>query len=147
MSTATLRDMLRGQQLLFVTPTTTVHTAVCRMADRNVAAVLVLDNGKLWGIFTERDLLRRVVAQGRDPAETPIVDVMSTEIVSIGASRTAFEAYRLMHEFDVRHVVVDDLDGSDGIGYGIVSLRDFRFGELRNYDKELDFEERVWEEL
>lgn len=147
MTTATLQDMLSGQRLLFVTPTTSVHTAACRMADRNVAAVLVIDNGKLWGIFTERDLLRRVVAEGRDPATTQIADVMSTDIVSIGAGRTGFEAYRLMHEFGVRHVVVDGLNDPDGVGYGVVSIRDFRFGELRAFDSELDFEDRVWEEL
>lgn len=140
----TLREILRRQDLLHVTPATPTLTTAQRMAERNVGAVLVLDQGDLRGIFTERDLLRRVVAEGLDPAKTPISDAMTTETICIDGGRTGFEAVRLMHERDVRHIVVMGLDDP---GYGIVSVRDFPPGELAAFHREIEFEERVWEEI
>ena len=139
-----LHDILRGQDLVYVDPTADVLSTVKRMADRNVAAVLILADGALQGIFTERDLLRRVVAAENSPATTLIKEVMTRDVLIVDADRTGFEAYRLMHENNVRHVAVI---GLEGIGYGVASIRDFRFGELKNYDTELEFEERVWEEI
>ena len=139
-----LRDILRGQNLLHVVSTTDVLSVAQQMVSRNVAAVLIIDAGALQGIFTERDLLRRVVATEQDPAKTVIKDVMTTDVLTVDADRTGFEAYRIMHENAVRHVAVV---GLEGIGYGVASIRDFRFGELKNYDNELEFEERVWEEI
>jgi signal-transduction protein with cAMP-binding, CBS, and nucleotidyltransferase domain len=138
-----LQEILRDQDLLHVTGDTNVQAAARHMAARNVAAVLVIDGGALKGIFTERDLLRRIVAQGREPAQTPIAEAMTTEMISIGAGHMGFEAFQLMHEHNVRHVVVTGLEGA--CPFGIVSIRDFPPCDRATYESEIAFEEHVWE--
>jgi CBS domain-containing protein len=139
-----LRDLLQKQVLLSVSPETTVHDAAVRMTERDIHTALVLKEGSLVGLLTGTDVLRRVVAPARDPGETPVGDVMTRTLISIDADRTVFEAYRLMHEYGVRHIVVTGL--ADG-GYGVVSIRDYRFGEAHEFNGELEFEHRVWEEI
>ncbi len=136
-----LRDILEKQDLLHVNSATNVATATKQMVERNVAAILIIDDGELKGIFTERDALRRIVAGERDPAVTSIGDVMTTKVVSLTGDRIGFEAVRLMDEMHVRHIVVTDLPG---IGYGIASMRDFAYTELATFEKEIDFEQHVW---
>ena len=136
-----LRDILHHQKLLHVTPDATVLAAVEQMEAHNVAAVLVIADGELCGIFTERDLLRRVVARRREPAETPISEAMSSEVVSVDGDKLGFEAVRLMHERRVRHIAVT---GLGGVGFGIVSIRDFPPEELTVFEREIEFEERLW---
>ena len=133
----TLREMVRGQDLLHVSPQTSVQAAAERMAERHVAAVLVIEAGRLKGIFTERDLLQRVVATARDPGKTPIYEVMSKNVVALDAHRKGFEAARLMHEGGIRHVAVTGLGGDR---YEIVSIRDFLNSELAEFDHAFEFE-------
>lgn len=136
-----LRDILKNQHLLHVSSATTVADATKQMVERNVAAILVIDDAQLKGIFTERDALRRIVAKQRDPAETSIGDVMTRKVVSLTGDRIGFEAVRLMDEMHVRHIAVTDLPG---VGFGIVSIRDFAYTELATFEKEIDFERHVW---
>jgi CBS domain-containing protein len=91
---ATLRDILarKGHDVISVRPTDTVLHAANLMNERGIGGLLVLEGDEPVGIFTERDVLRRVVAQGRDPAATRVADVMSSPVTScerISASRTA----------------------------------------------------------
>jgi signal-transduction protein with cAMP-binding, CBS, and nucleotidyltransferase domain len=139
-----LREIVAGQDLLHVEGTVYVDMVAKLMAERNVAAVLVIDDGNLSGIFTERDLLRRVVAAGLVPADTAIRDVMSTSVVCLEADNLGFEAVALMIELSIRHVVVSGLD--DG-GFGIVSIRDFALSELSTFEKEIEFEKQVWSSI
>lgn len=139
-----LSEIVANQDLLHVEGTVYVDTVAKQMAERNVAAVLIIDDGKLSGIFTERDLLRRVVAENRIPADTPVRDVMSTSVVSLGAEHLGFEAVALMIELSIRHVVVSGL--ADG-RFGIVSIRDFALSELSSFEKEIEFEKRVWSSI
>lgn len=145
MAKRTLQHMLAEQELLHAPAATDVQSAAVRMAEKNVAAILVVEGAELIGIFTERDLLRRVVASGLDPSETTIGDVMTTDVACLDASASGFEAVRVMHERQVRHLVVRGLD--NGTGYGVVSVRDFLSSELAVFERELEFEERVWEEI
>ena len=140
----TLREIVGDQDLLHVGSEASVLDAAKRMAERHVAAVLVIDDGQLQGIFTERDLLQRVVAVGLDPAGTPVSKVMTQRPLSVTADQTGFEAVRRMREEGIRHMVVSDLDG---IGYGVVSLRDFLGSEMAAFEKELEFEGKLWEEI
>ncbi|MBO6519543.1 MAG: CBS domain-containing protein [Rhodospirillales bacterium] len=139
-----LKEIVADQKLLHVEGTSYVDTVAKLMLERNVAAVLIIDDGKLSGIFTERDLLRRVVAEGRNPADTLIRDVMTSSVVSLNAEQLGFEAVALMIELSIRHVVVTDLD--DG-SYGIVSIRDFALSELSSFEKEIEFEKQVWSSI
>ena len=77
-----LGDIIAGQSVLHVDSATTVVDAAKRMSENNVAAILIIDDGELAGIFTERDLLRRVVAVSRDPKKTTLAEVMSNKVIS-----------------------------------------------------------------
>ena len=135
-------DIIGGKKPLAVRPEETVREAARRMAERNVACVLVTDaNQKLLGIFTERDMLRRVVVEGRDPAATPISTVMTTELRVVVPETNAIEAMRFMLDGHVRHLPV----AVNGQAVGVVSLRDFLGTEMEEIRQELDRRERLWE--
>ena len=140
----TLRQIVGEQDLLQVSPRTNVLDAACRMAERHVAAVLVTDKGSLQGIFTERDLLRRVIVPGLSPKETEGGDVMSHHPIAIGADLTGTDALRVMSEADIRHIVVEGV-GADG--FAILSMRDFFTGEVAAAEREIDFQRQLWEDL
>lgn len=143
MSNRPLEEMLHGRAAVCVAPDANVADAARTMTSADVGAVLVMQDDALKGIFTERDLLRRVVAQGRDPATTPIADAMTTEVVAIDAKHKGYEAFQLMHFSDVGHVVVTGLPASPG--YGVVSIRDFPPGDLCRFETELEFEDHLWQ--
>ncbi len=117
-----IRDLLRaGRALVFVTPSSTILETVQLMDTHNVGSVLVLDDKtELCGIFTERDLVKRVVAQGIDPATTLIQSVMTTDVVVADAKMRAADVFQLMDAHKCRHIPV--ADGRRILG--IVSLRD-----------------------
>ena len=135
-------DIIGGKEMLAVRPEATVRDAARRMAERNVACVLVTDaHRKLLGIFTERDMLRRVVVDGRDPAATPVSTVMTTELRVVVPETNAIEAMRFMIESHVRHLPV----AVNGQAVGVVSLRDFLGAEMDEIRLELERRERLWE--
>jgi CBS domain-containing protein len=139
-----IRHIIRRQELLSVTPKTPVREAARLMDVRNVASVLVLDaDGRLLGIFTERDLLRRVVAKGRDPDKTLVAEVMTATPHTIAPEATTLQAMRAMHEYKVRHLPVTD----GGRAVGVVSIRDFLGEELIEFLNEQEMRERLWEEV
>jgi len=143
MSNRPLEEMLSGRKTVAVTPDASVTDAVRQMAAHDVGAVLVMRDDALKGVFTERDLLRRVVAQGRDPAATPVADAMTTEVVALDARHKGYEAFQLMHFSDVGHVVVTGLP--EAPGFGVVSIRDFPPGDLCRFETELEFEDHLWQ--
>jgi len=108
------------QVLATVTSSTSVAEAAELMTERRIGAVLVVDKGKLTGIFTERDALTRVMAQGRDPAKTPMKKVMTPGPVTIRPVDTVSDALALMNQGHYRHLPVQDGDTL----LGIVSQRD-----------------------
>jgi signal-transduction protein with cAMP-binding, CBS, and nucleotidyltransferase domain len=135
-------DIIGGKEMLAVRPEETVREAARRMAERNVACVLVTDaNRKLLGIFTERDMLRRVVVEGRDPAATRVSAVMTTELRVVVPETNAIEAMRFMLDNHVRHLPV----AVNGQAVGVVSLRDFLGAEMEEIRQELERRERLWE--
>lgn len=140
----TLREIVGNQDLLHVVPDAVVRQACERMQERHVTAVLVVAGDDLQGIFTKRDLLRRVVVVGRDPEITLISEVMTPRPFTIHANRLGFEAVRTMREEKTRHIVVSGLDEGR---YGVVSLRDILGRELAAFENELEFERKVWEEI
>jgi CBS domain-containing protein len=115
-------DVIGQKQLLLELPgTATVRDAARRMYDREVGAVLITNGGRLEGIFTERDLLMRVVAPGRDPETTQLKDVMTKKPDTVEADSPATVALSRMTERRYRHLPVM----KDGQLFGIVSRRDF----------------------
>lgn len=96
----------KGRSVYSVSPTMTVCEAVTEMNRQRVGSVLVLDDGKLVGIFTERDVLRRVVGAGVDPRRTLVSEVMTSGVISITPESTVEETMVLFTEKRCRHLPV-----------------------------------------
>jgi CBS domain-containing protein len=132
-------DVVHGQRLLELPPQATVREAAQRMARRKVRSTLVMEEGKLLGIFTGTDLISRVVAVGRDPNKTLLHKVMTKNPETIPANESAVEALRRMQRGHFRHLPV--VDGEKVVG--ILSRRDFYGFEV----DEIEREEKLWEEM
>jgi CBS domain-containing protein len=113
----------------------TVIDAVKRMGEKSVGAVAVLNKGRLVGIFTERDVMMRVVLEGRDPKTTTMSEVMTKGVVTVGRDMTYGEALRLMVERHFRHLPVV---GSDGQVLGILSVRNVLQHTVEDLSSQLD---------
>src|SRR4051812_488917 len=122
---------------------TSVAQAARLMKEQRVGALLVLDDERLAGIFTERDALFRVVAEGRDPGATRLRDVMTLNPRTIAPDRPFGHALHMMHEGGFRHVPV--VDG--GRPVGVVSARDALGPELEQFVAELDDRSHITEIL
>ncbi len=97
------------------------------MVEHHIGAVLVMAEGQLQGIFTERDALIRVLARDKNPDETEISEVMTRNLVTVLPETTAVDALRLMNEVGFRHLPI--VEG--GNVHGIISLRDFIGAEFQ----------------
>lgn len=139
-----LREIVEGQDLLHLPPTASVAEAVRKMQQRRFSAMPVIEDGKLVGIFTSSNLVKRVFDPGLDPEETTLADVMTPDPVCIHADCEGFEAIRLMEENNVRHVMVE---GCGPHGFALVTTDDFPDQEIAAFAEELEFEHRLWEEL
>ncbi len=137
-------DIVRKQDVATIGGNATVREAVRIMARRNIGSILIVEDSVVHGIFTERDLMRRVVGRDLDPDTTPIAQVMTIDPVTIGADQTAAQAILKMREGGFRHLPV--LDGDGGVS-AVLSQRDFLHVDLREADYVIDCETTVWESL
>jgi CBS domain-containing protein len=130
----TIRHVVCDREPYFVDDKATALDAADYMADRKIGAVCVLDsNNKLCGIFSERDLLNRVVVRKLDPASVPIRDVMSEPRAVIDCGDTPHEALERMEQVGSRHLPV--VDGGKFIG--MLSMRDIMRVEIGEQGAEL----------
>lgn len=114
-------DVIKApQDLATVAPKVTVAEVSELMATRRIGAILVMEKGKLAGIFTERDALVRVIAKGIDPKTTAVAEVMTKNPDTIPPTESVQVALDLMAERGYRHLPVID----EGQLYGIISIRD-----------------------
>ena len=143
MRTRLVKDIISGQKTLCLAPTVTVSEAAKRMKEQKVGSAMVVADGRLAGIFTERDALMRVLAAGLDAAATPLSAVMTAELVTIDAKASLMEALRLMHDGGFRHVPVVE----DGRPVGIVSIRDALGDELTRFSREVAERQELAERL
>ncbi len=140
----TVRDVLGGQFVVWLPPSATARDAARIMSDRHVASVVVEgDDGHLVGIFTERDMLDRVVAPGRDADNTTLSDVMTPHPLTIAADSTVAHAINEMKDCGLRHLPV--MEG--GAVIGVVSMRDFISEEVAAVDHEQANRTAVWQYL
>ena len=110
------------------------------MRERRVGAVLVTDgNHRLLGIFTGRDAVGRILADGKDPEKTRIGDVMTRDPRSVPPERSAIDALRLMYDIGCRHIPIVE----NGCVIGVVSRADFRGLEVDRLDEETGLWERI----
>jgi CBS domain-containing protein len=130
-----IRDVLRkkGEEVHSVGPLATVIDAVNTMNDHHVGSVLVCEDGHPVGIFSERDVLVRVVATHRDPRETLVRDVMTTRLHTASPDDTLLEVMRLMTDRRCRHVPVMENDRL----IGLVSIGDLTKATQHNLRQEV----------
>ena len=121
-----VKEIVVGQDLVTVNSRVPVSEAARVMAARHIGAVPIADGGRLVGIFSERDALTRIVAAGRDPASTPIGEVMSSELVVARTDESCETCLERMRQAHIRHLIV--LDGERMAG--IVSMRDLMAVDL-----------------
>jgi len=105
----------KGRQVYTVAPSVTVRQAVRQMNDAGVGALLVAEGTRPVGMFTERDVLRRVVDAGRDSNTTRVADAMTTELVMVEPSTTVEEAMAIMTASRFRHLPVMEADRIAGL--------------------------------
>ena len=117
----TIRQILAGKKDVYsVSPGATVYEALTTMAAKNVGALLVVEDGRLVGIFSERDYARKVVLLGKSSHDTVVSEIMTAKVVTIDPGRTAGECMALMTEKRFRHVPVME----DGGIVGVISIGD-----------------------
>jgi CBS domain-containing protein len=139
-----IRSLIAGRQLVMAAPDSTVAAAARLMKKKTVGALLVAEHdGRLAGIFTERDALFRVMAEGRDPKETRISEVMTPHPRTIEADRPFAHALLIMYDGGFRHVPVLE----NGRPIGVVSARDALGPELQEFDSEIERRNRIQEIL
>jgi signal-transduction protein with cAMP-binding, CBS, and nucleotidyltransferase domain len=103
-----------------VGPADNVLTASRLMADKNIGFVIVLDQGEMVGVVSERDCTREVLRTRRLPDATPVSEIMTRKVVTADLTHTFADCLRLMHQHGIRHLPVVD----DGIPVAVVSIRD-----------------------
>ncbi len=128
-----IKTIIGDRDTVFVERDTSVMDAARLMSQRQIGGVPVVDGDRVAGIFTERDVMGRVVALGLDPAGTPVGDVMSTELVVADVEEPCGVCLRRMQQSRVRHLLVL----RDGRLAGIVSLRDLLAVELDDREETL----------
>jgi len=113
-------EIIEGHPLFHVPSTASVRDVARTMSERNIGAIAVLDSGKLVGIFSERDVLTRIVAEGRNPDDTRVESVMTRDIIVAAPADDINEALQKMHECNCRHLPV--VQGGNLVG--MISIRD-----------------------
>jgi CBS domain-containing protein len=135
-----MSDIVRNQEPVTLPQSATVREACRFMRDRRVGAVLVTEGDqRLLGIFTGRDAVHRVPAEGKSAARTKLAGVMTRDPNTMAPGKTAIEALRLMEDGRYRHVPIVDA----GKVVGIVSRFDFSGIELDRLDEETGIWERI----
>jgi CBS domain-containing protein len=106
-----LLRLVEAQETVEVAPDAPVMEAVRRMTEAEVGAIAVTEGGRIVGIFTERDLMNRVVAARRDPEATAMSDVMTSPVELVSGATSIAEAATVMRARHIRHLAVVDAHG------------------------------------
>lgn len=138
---ATIRQLLelKGREVFSIAPDASVYDAIHLMATHGVGALLVLEQGRLAGIISERDYARKVILRGRASKSTFIREIMTSPVITAPSRLTVEEAMAVMTERRVRHLpVVDDgqLSGMISVGdlvKAIIAEQQFVISQLQNY--------------
>lgn len=125
----------KGGQVVTIGVSDTVLTAATLMNERGIGGLVVLDGDKVAGMFTERDILRRVVAKRRDPAATPVRDVMTTPVAFCRGETTLEECRAVMTDRRIRHLPVVDEKGV----CGIVTIGDLMAHEVTEQEATIQY--------
>lgn len=138
-----IRGVIGGQNIVCIAASISVAEAARLMKSNRVGSLMVVDNERLIGIFTERDALFRVLAEGRDANKTLLQEVMTTNPQTIDADKPVSHALHMMYEGGFRHVPVVD----NGRPVGMISARDALAPEVEAFESELVQREHIGEML
>jgi len=130
----TLRDIVKDRKIYSVEATRTVLEAARFMMEHNIGALPVLRNGELVGIFSERDIMNRVVAVGRTPGTTLVSEVMTPNPRAVAIDETVEECLFIMREFGFRHLPI--VEGKEV--KGLVSLRDILLRRVTEIEAQVE---------
>jgi len=128
-----VKSLVSGKRLTYVTPEISVYEAATRMADAKIGALVVLSDGKLVGIFTERDVLYRVVAKEKNPSTTKISEVMTRDVAVCDANETYEACLAQMRKLGCRHMPI--VEGDQLLG--VLSIRDLLRHHISVKDAEI----------
>ena len=132
----TVRQLLEAKapEVFAIGPDAPVIDAVALMADKRIGALLVMQAGRLVGILSERDYARKVVLQGRSSRETPVRDIMTRDVVSVGLDDSSDHCMQIVTERRIRHLPV--LDGDAVLG--VISIGDLVKAVIEDQQMELE---------
>ena len=133
----TVQDILarKGSEVISVKPGETVLKAAELMSERGIGGLVVTERSRLVGIFTERDILRRVVAQRRDPAVTRVAEVMTTPVTACAPDTSVDECAAMMTGKRIRHLPV--VSGRDLVG--VITIGDVLAFQVREQQATIDY--------
>ena len=141
MHKTTVKQILseKGHEVWSTSPNTTVFDALKSMSDKSIGALVVLDNLKVVGVFSERDYARKVILEGKSSKELPVKEIMTRRVVCVKPENTTDECMALMTDKHIRHLPVvegDKLVGIISIGdvvKAIISQQELVIEQLENY--------------
>jgi CBS domain-containing protein len=131
---ATVRDILtrKGSHVWSIGPEATVLEAAQFLTQHRIGAAIVLDGDRILGMFSERDVLQRVVAEGRDPSNTKVSEVMTEEVACCTPETSLEEARGAMKNRRIRHLPV--VDGNDHL-LGLISIGDLNAFQVADQEQ------------
>ena len=144
MPTRTIAQIIEGRTLITVSGDTNVRAACCLMAEKNIGALLVVEGGRIAGIFTERDALKKVLAAKLDPDASAVAQVMVADPQTIRGDKPLGHALYMMAEGGYRHVPVVNESGAP---IGMVSSRDALGQDMIDLERDLRLKEQLEESI
>ena len=124
----------KAPEIFSITPSAPVIDAVRLMAEKHIGALLVMEEGRMVGILSERDYARKIVLQGRSSADTPVRDIMTADVISVGLEDTAEHCMQVVTNRRIRHLPVVHGDQV----FGVVSIGDLVKAVIEDQQVEID---------
>ena len=124
----------KGRSIISISSQASVRDAIVLMADKGIGSLLVIDDGDLKGIVTERDYARKVIIKGRASDKTPVADIMTADIITASSVMTVNQCMEMMTEKKCRHLPVVD----DGELLGLISIGDLVQAIITDQQEEIE---------